>query len=153
MAETERIGDFVVAAALERGAEHDLALQVGKRGEPGQGLPRGESLLELVVGTRAPHRLAELDRVGARLAPTAHRHVVDDPVQPRADVARLGARADGHPGLEQRLLKNVLGACLGGREPATVGQELPAVALDQRLEGSFMAGARQLEQTRVRLSL
>jgi hypothetical protein len=82
----------------------------------------------------------ELRVVIARAAQLVERGAVDDPVQPRAQVAHLVAALQRPPGREMRLLQRVLGARLG-QVPARRPQQRAPVALHDRLERPLVARA------------
>ena len=144
-----------MAAAVDRGAHDHLALQSGQCRESGERFAYGEPALDLVVhasSTRRPYLIIHGDR--PRPAKVADGDVVDDAVQPRASIAHLGLQgAESDPGLQQGLLKHVLGRGLGTDQPTRVAQELAPVALHERLEGPLVSRACELQQPAVRLGL
>ncbi len=154
MTQPERDGDLVVAAALERRAQHHPALEFRKRCQTGERGTDLEPPLDFVLRVAGLAAVLDVKRVVYRTAELADRDVVNDPVQPRAGVTDLDLRVPKrHPGLHQSLLQDVLGTRLRWAQPAAIGEQCPPVALDQRLERSLMAGTRQLHETAVRLGL
>jgi hypothetical protein len=112
-----------VAAPLERCREHHLALHSGQRRQARQSRAGFDALLHLAVHSAAAFNQVELDCRGPYTsAELADRDVVDDPVEPRSDVADLLTAPQRDPGLEQRLLQHVLRTDLGFHQPSAVRQ-------------------------------
>ena len=142
---------LVLAAALDRNPQQRLALALRQGREARQRLPHDRAALHLLLERRsAAQRLLELRVVVAGDAQLVQRGVVDDPVQPRAQVAHLIAALECAPGGQVRLLARVLGARLG-QIPAGGAQQHAAVALDDRLERPLVPGARKYDQPLVGL--
>ncbi len=142
---------LVLAAALDRDPQQRLALALRQGREARQRLPHDRAALHLLLGRRpAAQRVLELRVVVAGDAQLVQRGVVDDPVQPRAQVAHLIAALECAPGGQVRLLARVLGARLG-QIPAGGAQQHAAVALDDRLERPLVPGARKYDQPLVGL--
>jgi hypothetical protein len=75
---------------------------------------------------------------------------MDDPVQPRAELAHVVTALERRPRRDQRLLDDVLRTRLADDAPR-VAQQWPPVALDDRLERPLVAGARERDEPLVRL--
>ena len=90
--EPELARHLVLAAPLDGDRQQRVALALGQRREPLEGLAHDGPPLELVLGgVGDPQRLLQLVVVVARLAQQVEGRVVRDPVQPRAQVAHLVA--------------------------------------------------------------
>src|SRR5688500_18680669 len=95
--------------------------------------------------------LVELLPIGALLLDRVQRSVVRDAVEPRPEDERPRIVADADERLHQRVLDDLFGAVRV--EPATaVGLERGAVTVDDRVEGSFVAGAGKPDEVVVRKS-
>lgn len=153
VAEAERVGNLLVASPFQSRAKHDLALKSRQGGHPGERLARGKALLGLMLDARPRWMLEQCDGVSRRLAEIGDRDVVNDAVKPGPHFSDLATVADRHPRLEECLLQHILRACLRAHEPAAVGQQLTAIALNQRLERALVARLGQLEQPGIGLGL
>jgi hypothetical protein len=98
----------------------------------------------------AHQRLVQLLVVVVALGQERQRGVVDDPVEPAAQVADLGISQQRRPGVEERLLEDVLRATVW-HQPPRVGGERATVALDDHRERLLVARARQPHQALVGL--
>ena len=143
--------DLLLRVAADRRPDQRLALAVRQRGQRRQRLAHDRAALELVLaGVRDPRRLVQLGVVVAAHPQRVERRVVDDPVQPRPQLAHLVAALQRRPGCQQRLLQRILRAPLR-QHAARRPQQRLAVALDDRLEGALVAVARQGGQALVGL--
>ena len=148
LAHAELARHFALGPALDRDPQQRLALAHRQRGQPGQRVPRVLAPLHLVDRHRQP--IGELRVVVARRAQRVQRRVVDDPVQPRPQIADLVTALQRTPRRQERLLDGVLGpgvAQIAPRRP----QQQPAVALHDDLERPLVPGARQRDQPLIRL--
>ena len=126
--------DLLLRAPLDRDPQQRLALALGQRGQAGERLAHDRAPLHLLLRRLgAAQRVLELGVVVARDPQLVERGVVDDPVQPRAQVAHLVAALQRAPRRDVRLLERVLGPRLGQIAPRGA-QQRAAVALDDRLE-------------------
>ena len=133
------------AAVARRRAKQRVALAVGQRRDAGQRLahhPRRSSASSGAGPTA--ERLGQLRGVVARLAQRVERRVVGDAVQPRPQVAHLGARAQRRPRRRNAAAGRPRRAPRAG--PAQVALQRPAVALDDRLERPIVAVGGQREE-------
>ena len=129
--------------SVHRGADQCIALTARQRAQPGQRGPgRRPSLHDLLqrlgaglIGQR------RLDRSVGAAGGVAH-----DRVQPASEVRHLRPAVQRGPGVQERLLHDVVGAFVGRQAPG-VRQQLRLIALDDRLERRLIAGARQLDQS------
>jgi hypothetical protein len=143
IAQPERRGHLFVAVAFDRSPYQRVALELRQCGKAGERLAHSDPPLEVGVRCgRALERLAELLVVIAGGAERVDGRVVDDAVQPRPRVSHLGAVLERQPSLQQTLLHSVVGHGLGKEQASAVAQQRPAVALNQRLEGSFVTVTR-----------
>ena len=105
----ELLGDLLLAAAVDGDGEQRLALALGQGGEAREGVPEERAALgELRRTTDALERLAQLVVVVAVDPQGVQRRVVDDPVEPRPQLAHVVAAPQGGPGRHERLLQRVL---------------------------------------------
>ncbi len=108
--DAERVRHLLLAAALHCDLQQRLALAFGERGEARQRLPHDGAPLHLLLGRlAAPQRLLQLRVVVAPDPQLIQSRVVDDPVQPGAQIAHLVASLQSAPGLEIRVLQRILG--------------------------------------------
>ena len=149
--EPQVLGHLVLRAALDGDLQQRLALALGERRQSGQRLAHHRAALGQLGGPAvAVQRVVELLVVIAGRAPGVERRVVDDPVQPRPQLAHLVAAPQRAPRGDERLLQSVLGARLG-QVAAAVAQQRPPVSLDDRLERPLVPGGRQRDQPLVGL--
>jgi hypothetical protein len=154
VAQPERVRDLVVAAALKRRAQHHSALEFRERCQTGKRGTDVEPPLELVLRAAGLAAVLDVKRVVYRTAELADRDVVDDPVQPCPGVTHLDLGVgECHPRLHQSLLQGIFGARLRWAQPPAIPEQRFPIALNKRLERSLVAGARQLNETAVRLGL
>ena len=145
-------GHLLVAVAHVGGSDDDLALQGRQGRDLGEGLANDQAAVD--VGLAHAHPVGGVGEPVAILGSVAQRvdgAVMHDPVQPRLDVAHLGCAPQRDPGLQQGLLKDVLGAGLRERQPPAVAQQRPAVAVHERLEGTLMTLTDERYEPPVRL--
>ena len=122
----------------------------------GQGLDavqrRAQLLAPLDLGLEAGRRQLRGHRRQGRAgrAQRVERLVVGDAVQPRAQLAHLGAGAQRLPCAHEARLQDVLGQRLA-QQPAQIALQRAAVALDDRLEGPIVAIGRERDETAVAL--
>jgi hypothetical protein len=142
---SHRSRDLRAAAALDRGRKQRLALPRRQAREFAQRLSRPHPPRH--------HLLQHIQRDGAdlewqlaRSTPRcARRGVAEDLEQPPPQMPHLGARVERRIGVQERLLDDVLRAPVPV-EPSRRGEQLPAVALDDRRERPLVAGARERHQ-------
>ena len=88
----ELLGDLLLAATLHGDGKQRLALALGERGEAGEGVADERTALgELGGAADTLERLAQLVVVIAVDAKRVQRRVVDDPVEPRPQIAHIVA--------------------------------------------------------------
>jgi hypothetical protein len=136
---------------LDRGGEQRLAL------------PRWQAceFTQSVSGAGSPrdHLLQRLGRDRSdlewQLARPTHRRprggVTEHTEQPTAQMPHLGACVDRRIGVQERLLNDVLRAAMV-IEPPRRGEQLAAIALDDRGERPLVARARERDEMLIRVS-
>ncbi len=139
------------------GADDHLALQRRQRGDLGERFAHREPPVELRVvgawvGFPAQRRVGQRLAVVGGVAQGVDGGVVHHPVEPRFEIAHLGALPHGDPGLQQRELDDVLGAGIGQPQAPAVAEQRLAVAVDDRLERALVTLTDQREQPLIRLS-
>jgi hypothetical protein len=70
---------------------------------------------------------------------------VNHPLEPRSELANLGAALERPPGIEKPILKCVLGE-VAGQDPPATGDHPRSVAPDEYLECAFVAATSELGQ-------
>ena len=151
LAHAELARDLLLRAPLHGDPQQRLALALGQRGEAGERLAHDRAPLHLLLRrVGAAQRVVELRVVVAGDAELVERDVVDDPVQPRPQVAHVVAALQRAPRRDVRLLERVLGPRLGQIAPRRP-QQRPAIALDDRLERPLMPVPRESDQPLVGL--
>jgi hypothetical protein len=121
--------------ALPRRQARDLAQRLSRAGAP------RDHLLE-----RLSRDDADLEwQLAGSTGRGARRGVAQDLEQPPAQMPHLGAGVDCRVGVQERLLDDVLRAPVPV-EPPRRGEQLAAVALDDRRERSLVTGARERHQ-------
>ena len=135
MGEAERAGDLVLRPALDGDAQQRFALTLGQRSDVGQRTAQRHPALELVLRVNRPRRRVRAARVvhPRGVAQRVERDVVQDPVQPRVQVAHVVAA------LERRPRGQETPAAPRPRrqrreQSAPVAEQRAAVALHDRLE-------------------
>jgi hypothetical protein len=138
-----------VRAIGHRDGKQCRALAIGQRTDAVERL--AQLLAALDLDLRADGKHAGRGRQSGPCRPQrVERLVVGDPVQPWAQIAHLGARAQRLPRAHEGRLQHVLGQRLGEQAPQ-VALQRPAVALDDLLEGTIVAGGGERAQAAVAL--
>jgi hypothetical protein len=147
----ELLRNLLLAAALDGDGQQRLALALRQGGEPGERVPHERAALgELGRPADAFERLPQLVVVVPVHAQRVQRGVVDDPVEPGAQVVHVVAAAEARPRRHEPLLQGVLRPRLR-QDPADVAQERPAVALHDGLEGPLVARGGEGDEALVAL--
>jgi hypothetical protein len=150
--EPELLGDLGMRAAVDRDGEQGGPLARGQRGDARERVEHLVPALELGgrLGGEAAGGLRDLLHRLADLLERVDRRVVGDAVQPRAQLAHLGARAQRRPRADERRLHHVLGERVRQEAPQIAQQRAP-VALDDRLERAVVTGGGKLGEPLVGL--
>ena len=144
--------DVGVRPAVDGDGEQRRALALGERGDGVEGLAHVLALLDLGGGARTQvRRLDQRGVVASGLLHGVQGSVVHDAVEPGPQVTDRRPVAQRPPGAHERRLHHILGARLLREEPSRVAQQRPAVAVDDRVEGTVVPGDDQVDQPLVRL--
>jgi hypothetical protein len=137
--------------SLERGGHHRLALAVGQGGHGAQHLTNGQPTLQVVIDHRAADLALGIERhIGGPRNPAGG--TAQDLMQPAAQMADLGAGAEGDECVHEGLLDDVLGPPIGA-ESASHREQRGVVTGHDGGKGRLIAAASTLGQALVGLGI